>query len=254
MDTHSEIIAKEDYISEMTENGVVVLRKLFAENKLSLLIKEISNIRENVMTKLNTMQRPIETYSDISERHNGRLDYRCGFSADIFSEVAAPIIQIIKQMSPQIDFRHYWGVIPSESGAEATNFHRDVYPILNTTTGVNIDSPDINLPPYYFTVLIPLVEITRENGPTEFIKGSKRVKIVDTKNAEIYAPLTSPGDVIIFDGRTTHRGVANKSNHERLIAYITFVAVWYHDQTFPINNYLFPELSEKEYHPRSHYV
>jgi ectoine hydroxylase-related dioxygenase (phytanoyl-CoA dioxygenase family) len=254
MDTHSTVMNTDDYVTEMTKNGVVVFRKLITETKIPLLIKEIGKIREIVMTKLSTMPRPIETYSDISERHSGRLDYRCGFSADIFQAVAAPIIRLIQQLSPHIDFRHYWGVIPSEGGADATNLHRDVYPILNTTTGVNLDTPDIQLPPYYFTVLIPLVEITHENGPTEFVKGSQHIKVVDEQHAEIYAPLTSPGDVIIFDGRTSHRGAANKSNHERLIAYITFVATWYHDQTFPLNNYLFPELSEKEYHPRSYYV
>ena len=44
-------------------------------------------------------------------------------------------------------------------------------------------------------------------------------------------------------GRTLHRGTPNKTNHEKLIAYITFIAHWYHDQTFKINDYLFPELS-----------
>lgn len=120
--------------------------------------------------------------------------------------------------------------------------HRDVYPFLNTTPGVDIGQHEISLPPYYFTVLIPLVEITRENGPTEFIKKSHQKGKVDSTQAEIFAPLLSLGDIVIFDGRTLHRGGANHSSAERLVAYITYVANWYHDQTFALSEYLFPEL------------
>jgi ectoine hydroxylase-related dioxygenase (phytanoyl-CoA dioxygenase family) len=109
--------------------------------------------------------------------------------------------------------------------------------------GENLSLFDINLPPYYFTVLIPLVEITPQNGPTKFIKGSYCKRIVDINKAEIYAPLLSPGDVVIFDGRTLHQGSANHTDDTRWIAYMTFVANWYHDQTFSINQMLFPELS-----------
>lgn len=247
MDAHSEIKPRENYLNQMIEDGVIVFKNKITANSIQILRKEITHIREKVMVKISTMKRPLETYSDIAERHLGRLDYRCGFIADIFHHVAEPIIHVIKKLSPTIDFRHYWGAIPSLGGSGPTNMHRDVYPILNTTEGVNLDLLDIHLPPYYFTVLIPLVEITKENGPTEFIKGSHRIPIVDDTAAEIYAPLLSPGDVVIFDGRTLHRGSANKTNEERLTAYITFVANWYHDQTFTINNYLFPELAIKDY-------
>jgi ectoine hydroxylase-related dioxygenase (phytanoyl-CoA dioxygenase family) len=194
------------------------------------------------MSKINTMNRPLKTYSDIAERELGRLDYRCGFTAEIFKNVAPPIIQLIKEMSPAIDFKHYWGAIPSLGGSGPTIWHRDVYSLLNTTEGVNLDALDLSLPPYYFTVLIPLVEMTKEYGPTEFIKGSHKKIIVDENEEEIYAPLLNPGDIVIFEGRTMHRGLANRTNNERLIAYITFIANWYHDQTFVVNDYLFPEL------------
>ncbi len=246
MDALSEIKAKKDYLHQMKADGVFVFEKIFSEENLVAIKTEIQRIRAIVMTKILAMERPLDTYSDIAERELGRLDYRCGFNADIFKHMAEPIIDIIKAFSPRIDFRHYWGVIPSLSGAGPTDMHRDVYPLLNTTEGVNLDLLDLSLPPYYFTVLIPLVQITKENGPTEFIKGSHLKPIVDESQAEIYAPLLSPGDIVVFDGRTLHRGSANNSSTERLIAYITFVANWYHDQTFTINNYLFPELSTKE--------
>lgn len=238
----SEIRSDKSYLNEMVNDGVIVLKRKIPIGQIQELTAEINTIRNVVLRKISNMERPLKTYSDIAERQLNRLDYRCGFTAKIFDEVAGPIIELIKEISPSIDFRYYWGAIPSLSGSGPTDLHRDIYPLLNTSEGNDLDSFEVNLPPYYLTVFIPLVEITHENGPTEFVKGSHRNKIVDETTVEIYAPLLLPGDMIIFDGRTLHRGTPNQSQHEKLIAYITFVANWYHDQTFDINNYLFPEL------------
>lgn len=227
-------------IKKVVHNGVAVFKELITPHKMRLMTQEILRNREVIFSKINSMERPLKTYSDIAERELGRLDFRCGFNADIFHQIEHPIIKIINAISPQITFRHYWGAITSLGGAGPTDLHRDVYPILNTCQDNDLDLLDINLPPYYFTVLMPLIKITHENGPTEFVQGSHREGFVDIDHAETYAPLLKPGDAVIFDGRTLHRGMANKTQNERMLAYITFVANWYHDQTFEINNYLFP--------------
>lgn len=243
MDLHSEISATENWLEQFKKDGVFVFKQLFAPEKIQIIANEVDAIREIVMTRIATMDRPLKTYSDIAERELGRLDYRCGFTSPVFNEIAEPIVSLVKHMSPEIDFRYYWGAIPSLGGSGPTPIHRDVYSMLNTVVDNNLNYLDINLPAYYFTVLIPLVQITKENGPTQFIKGSHKHSIVDENKAELYAPLLSPGDIVIFDGRTLHQGSANNTAQERVIAYITFVANWYHDQTFVINEYLFPELS-----------
>ncbi len=242
MTTEIQMDLMQSYQTTFREDGVIVFRDQVSLDHIEQLKNEINAIRDIVMRKISEMKRPLKKYSDIAERHLNRLDYRCGFTADIFSHVAAPIHQLIKKFSPHIDFRHYWGAIPSLSGAGPTDLHRDVYPFLNTTPGIDLQSHEINLPPYYFTVLIPLLAITQENGPTEFIKKSHQKTLVNPAAEKIFAPLLSAGDVIIFDGRLLHRGGANHSNQERLIAYITYVANWYHDQTFALDDYLFPEL------------
>jgi len=231
----------QSYIHDMSKEGVSIIKDMIHTKTIHALTTEINKIRKIIMTKVSKMERPLKTYSDIAERQLGRLDYRCGFTADVFHKTADPIIQIIKKLSPDIDFNHYWGAIPSQGGSGPTDMHRDVYPILNKTEGVNLGALDLMLPPYYFTVLIPLVEITKENGPTEFIKGSHLEPIVDESSAEIFSPLLQPGDIVIFEGRTLHRGSPNKTAHEKLMAYITFTATWYFDQTFVANNYLFNE-------------
>lgn len=232
-------------MDEILNAGLCVFKNMISPENIQLLQEKALHIRSIVMKKIMSMERPLKIHSDIAERELGRLDFRCGFHGKLFDDLAEPIDNIIKNTSPHIDFVRYWGLLAALPNAGPTNLHRDVYPFLNTTTGVNIDSHEINLPPYYFTVLIPLVEITKENGPTEFVKYSQREKIVDEEKADLFAPLTKPGDFIIFDGRTLHRGCANNSKEERIIAYITYVANWYHDQTFIVNDYLFPELAIK---------
>lgn len=243
MDIQSETLLHASYVDHFIKDGVVIFKQLFNISQLEIIANEVKQIRQVVMKKIANMERPIKTYSDIAERELGRLDYRCGFTSSQFDSIAKPIIQIIQRLSPNIDFRYYWGAIPSLGGSGPTAIHRDVYPILNKTQGNDLDLLDLNLPPYYFTVLIPLVQITKENGPTQFIKGSHRQGQVEEEKAAFYSPLLAPGDVTIFDGRILHRGSANQTQAERVIAYITFVANWYHDQTFMINDYLFPELS-----------
>lgn len=231
------------YAEQMNHDGVIVLKNQISAEAILSMKFEIDKIRQYVMARITNMQRPLKTYSDIAERQINRLDYRCGFTANIFQEVSKPIIQIIQSLSPRVDFTYYWGAIPSLPGSGPTDMHRDIYSIYNNSKGNDIDELDVRLPPYYFTVLIPLVQLTEENGPTEFIKGSHRAKSVDESISETVSPLLAPGDIVVFEGRTLHRGRANQSNEERLIAYITFTAKWYYDQTFVTNHYLFPELN-----------
>jgi ectoine hydroxylase-related dioxygenase (phytanoyl-CoA dioxygenase family) len=243
LDLLTDIESRKSYINEIEKHGVSIFRKFISAKQIETLTLEINKIHAMVMQKISGMDRPLQKHTDITERFLGRLDYRCGFTADIFAEVGQHVQQIIKNISPQIAFRYYWGVIPSLSKAGPTNWHRDVYPILNITEGVNLGTLDLNLPPYYFSVLMPLVEVTHDNGPTIFIKGSHHTPIVDETKEEIFAPLLTPGDMTIFDGRILHRGMANVTDKPRPVAYMTFLAEWYNDQTFLPNKYLFPELA-----------
>jgi ectoine hydroxylase-related dioxygenase (phytanoyl-CoA dioxygenase family) len=235
--------ASDSFLRPFNQDGIFVFRNLINADDIAALKVEVNKIHELVLQKIVNLPRPLSKHTDFAERKLGRLDYRCGFTADIFAEVAKPVTKLVQTISPTIDFKHYWGAIPTEAGAAAIDMHRDVYPLQNTTTGVNLGELDLLLPPYYFTVLIPLMEITQENGPTQFVKNSRRQMCVTVDEAEIYSPLLSPGDVVIFDGRTLHKGSPNNSKEQRMIAYITYVAEWYHDQTFVVNKYLFPELA-----------
>ncbi len=225
------------------KDGVIVLRKLLSNKQLDSISGEVDRIRQIILAKISTMPRPLRAYTDIVERELGQLDYRCGFHSSVFDKIAEPITSVIKQLSPGVDFHHYWGAIPALGGCAPTNWHRNVCPAVNSAGNHDLSSQDIDLSPYYFTVLIPLVQITPNNGPTQFIKGTHQAARVDIQDQQVYSPLLAPGDVSIFDGRILCKDSANRTQDERLVAYITFIAKSYHEQMFTSDDYLFPELS-----------
>lgn len=75
----------------------------------------------------------------------------------------------------------------------------------------------LTLPPHCINVFYPLVDLTENNGPTEFRIGSHRRKGKDattndgsTKGGIVEFPLLCPaGGAVIFDYRIQHRGRAN---------------------------------------------
>ena len=60
---------------------------------------------------------------------------------------------------------------------------------------------------FFQTILLPLTEPVQNCGRTEFLD-------------EEAPMIASPGSGIIFDGKTMHRGLANKSNRKRIFAYV----------------------------------
>ena len=79
-------------------------------------------------------------------------------------------------------------------------------------------------PCHAINVFIPLVDLTLDNGPTEFCLGSHILgyEVLDEKN--VVTPTVSAGTPIIFDYRLGHRGLGNTSNTCRPIVYCTYAA------------------------------
>ncbi|OEU17928.1 hypothetical protein FRACYDRAFT_238358 [Fragilariopsis cylindrus CCMP1102] len=75
--------------------------------------------------------------------------------------------------------------------------------------------PGFTLPPHCINVFYPLVDLTQENGPTEFRIGShrRRDNVEDKALKEVEFPLLCPaGGAVLFDYRIQHRGRANVSS------------------------------------------
>jgi ectoine hydroxylase-related dioxygenase (phytanoyl-CoA dioxygenase family) len=167
-------------------------------------------------------------------------------------------------LGPEWDY-YYGGlpVLPKASNIleEQHGFwHRDAYSLFND------ELLDISLPPFYYTVLIPLQTLDENTGGcTEFILGShkqtytiipstkpkysKENPITDEHELITYleefkkqypeksfSPNLNPGDVIIFSGYTIHRGLMSKiTNTRRDMVYIVCKRKWYDDE--PTSNY-----------------
>lgn len=132
-------------------------------------------------------------------------------------------------------------------------WHRDAYSLFDNET------LDITLPPFYYTILLPLFNVQASSGRnTEFIPGSHRVNLAEQgiTNADALSIWCSgketiklncnPGDVCIFHGYTIHRGMESnnaeqgpsqnhKSDNSDLL-YAVYKKNWYNDE--PADNYI----------------
>jgi hypothetical protein len=96
-----------------------------------------------------------------------------------------------------------------------------------------------------FNVFVPLVDVTTENGTTEFIPGThsdecfesmvaSALELAQTdpslQHASAVRAHVSAGTVICFDVRVLHRGLANASQNERPMMYFTFARDWFLEQ------------------------
>ena len=103
------------------------------------------------------------------------------------------------------------GCVISEPGALAQPSHRD--------------GPD-----GLVTVFAPLTAFVPRNGPTELSPATHR----GGDDSSSVAPLLQPGDVLLFDYRCLHRGLANEGDARREVAYAVYSRQGVRDiQNFP---------------------
>ena len=103
------------------------------------------------------------------------------------------------------------GCVISEPGALAQPSHRD--------------GPD-----GLVTVFAPLTAFVPRNGPTEVSPATHR----GGDDSSSVAPLLQPGDVLLFDYRCLHRGLANEGDARREVAYAVYSRQGVRDiQNFP---------------------
>jgi hypothetical protein len=116
------------------------------------------------------------------------------------------------------------GIVISHAGAGPQDVHRDS-PFLFG----GIDD-EIDLPPFALTMLVPLLDVALDMGPTEFWAGSHRLR--DEAAVTAKPPLRtalSAGSVVLLDSRILHRGGANISGPVRPTVYFSFHRQWYQE-------------------------
>lgn len=84
----------------------------------------------------------------------------------------------------------------------------------------------VHLSPHCLNVFVPLCDVTKALGPTEFLPHSHYHYSTDVA-AE--APCLREGQALLFDHRTKHRGLANKGTTARPLLYVTYAKAWFHE-------------------------
>lgn len=116
------------------------------------------------------------------------------------------------------------GVVISHGGATKQEAHRDSSPLFD---GAEMD---LDLPMFCLMVLVPLVDVSTEMGPTEYWPGSHRIR--DTEGVLADPPIQVPveaGTVCLHDSRLVHRGGRNETGPVRPLLYFGFHRNWHFD-------------------------
>ena len=94
----------------------------------------------------------------------GRVDFCSGMDAGIFGQSSfhePPAVAALMRRLLKNSYTHYAGALPSVTESADGPWHRDTYDLFD-----DFDRVDCALPPFYFNVLIPLVDLTIANGAT----------------------------------------------------------------------------------------
>lgn len=275
-------------ILELEQNGVVHLENVFKKDQIDIM-QDIYNqswneIKSQFPQKWFTRtykphcakydnfigtdlynNKTIAYYKDtmILDMQKNRYDFT--YNLDTLKDMIylPNIIKNIMQKLLICEYDYYYGGLPIEyinhkdtQNTQDTNtgdlntgdlngfWHRDAYSLFNK------EHIDLELPPFYYTILIPLQCTDANNGGTEFILGSHKTNLssnnidsnkkllywIDNEKPIRYTPSLNIGDICIFNGYTIHRGLYNQLSYNRNMLYIVFKKNWYNDE--PNDNYI----------------
>jgi len=155
----------------------------------------------------------------LRERGRGRFDMELPvFDSPPFSFLndtkTAPWMPVVREILGKDAVLIHKGMFLSMPGAEKQNYHQD---------GTHL-STQYQKPCHAINVFVPLVDLTADNGPTEFCLGSHVLGHEDFDEKFVEIPTAKAGTPVIFDYRLGHRGLANGSKTCRPIVYCTYAA------------------------------
>ena len=116
-------------------------------------------------------------------------------------------------------------VVVSHPNATQQRSHRD-YPHLFFEPGVGLD-----LTPHAVNVVVPLIDVDLETGPTGVWLGSHRWPGHAAKIENMTVAPLQRGDCMMLDYRTLHTGLPNASRQIRPIVYMVYARPWFFDNS-----------------------
>jgi ectoine hydroxylase-related dioxygenase (phytanoyl-CoA dioxygenase family) len=229
---------------ELDSNGIVIIDDVYSPDQLAAFRSHYDELFAQVQAKMDKLDSKTQTYlnvwnkevtldkvqiyhleddSEIIKIADGRYDFTTGMETGSFAESAfhePPVLARLMRFALRDNYSHYAGALPSKSKSVHGPWHRDTYDMFGD------DTIDVTLPPFYYTVLIPLVECTLETGATEFVVGSHKQPAAQCSECQHFPAVCRPGSIVVFDGRTCHRGLPNTSSAERPVLYMVRYAIF----------------------------
>jgi len=155
----------------------------------------------------------------LRERGRGRYDMelpvfdnpKFSFLTDLQQAAWMPIVREV--LGEDVILIHK-GAFLSMPGAETQEYHQD---------GPHI-STHSQRPCHAVNVFIPLVDLHKRNGPTEFCLGTHILGHEGYVKDRVFAPCVPAGTPVMFDYRLGHLGKSNASSACRPIVYCTYAA------------------------------
>jgi hypothetical protein len=193
--------------------------------------------------------------TSILDMSRSRYDFTYGLEN---IKIQSTIVNYIMQKMLKNEYNSYLGGLPLLPSANANKhnttersigkWHRDAYSLFDN------EEIDLTLPPFYYTILIPLFPMQASHGRnTEFIVGSHRINLAQQgitnsdelnhwcHNQKKIKINCKPGDVCIFHGYTIHRGVELDNDTRDIVSgnellYAVYKKNWYNDE--PEDNFI----------------
>jgi len=171
------------------------------------------------VTARDLMRELQDGFDLLRERGHGRFDMELPvFESPDFqfmnSIKTAPWMPVVREILGKDVVLIHKGMFLSMPGSAKQNYHQDG-PHLTT---------QYQKPCHAINVFVPLVDLTIDNGPTEFCLGSHILGHEEFDEDFVEIPTVKAGTPIIFDYRLGHRGLANGGKTCRPIVYCTYAA------------------------------
>jgi hypothetical protein len=172
---------------------------------------------------------------EITMRMSGAFGRPDVFGNPLLRGVLAPLLGADMQLNS-------FSIVVSYPGAMMQQIHRDHGHLFAS-------EPDIgpNLPVYAINVVVPLIDVDVETGPTGVWPGSHRwPSNVEAQPDGVTAFPLRRGDCVLLDYRTLHTGLPNQSARVRPILYMVYARGWFCDDAthFGVNS---PDMPLEDY-------
>jgi hypothetical protein len=177
-----------------------------------------------------------EARFEITMRMSGAFSRPDVFANPLLRGILAPLLGADMQLNS-------FSIVVSYPGALMQQIHRDHGHLFASEPSIGP-----NLPVYAVNVVVPLIDVDLETGPTGVWPGSHRwPSSIQAQPDGVTACPLRRGDCMLLDYRTLHTGLPNQSANVRPILYMVYARGWFCDDAthFGVNS---PDMPLEDYY------